>query len=122
MGKCSSDETVRVVLAASGTKVVTVAMPRRTWVVSTTNIPDLIDPKKDVLLPNTSGNLAAGEAARLAPSAVPKIKAMAKECDCWPGTGLADRLESAPHIGLYDKPMMSVPRRKADEPLKQVLS
>lgn len=67
-GKFSSNEVMRDALAASGTGVVTVAL-RRADLSGThdpfANILDFIDPKKYLLLPNTSGAMNADEAVRL---------------------------------------------------------
>lgn len=68
-GKFSSNETMRDALAASGTEIVTVAL-RRADLGGTgdpyADILDFIDPKKYLLLPNTSGAMNAEEAVRLA--------------------------------------------------------
>ena len=68
-GKFSSNELMRDALAASGTEIVTVAL-RRADLSGTSdpfaNILDFIDPKKYLLLPNTSGAVNAEEAVRLA--------------------------------------------------------
>ena len=67
-GKFSSNEAMRDALAASGAEVVTVAL-RRADLSGThdpfANILDFIDPKKYLLLPNTSGAMNADEAVRL---------------------------------------------------------
>lgn len=72
-GKFSSPEAMRDGLAASGTEMVTVALRR----VDLTgkkdpfaNILEFIDPKRYLLLPNTSGAMNAEEAVRLARLAV----------------------------------------------------
>ena len=68
-GKFSSNETMAAALAASGCEIVTVAL-RRADLSGThdpfANILDFIDPKKYLLLPNTSGAINAEEAVRLA--------------------------------------------------------
>jgi thiazole synthase len=68
-GKFSSNEVMRDALAASGTQIVTVAL-RRADISGKrdpfANILDFIDPKKYLLLPNTSGAMDASEAVRLA--------------------------------------------------------
>ncbi len=68
-GKFSSNEVMRDALAASGTEIVTVAL-RRADISGKrdpfANILDFIDPKKYLLLPNTSGAMDASEAVRLA--------------------------------------------------------
>ncbi|MDB4673674.1 thiazole synthase [Verrucomicrobiales bacterium] len=68
-GKFSSNESMRDALDASGTEIVTVAL-RRADLSGTkdpfANILDFIDPKKYLLLPNTSGANTAEEAVRLA--------------------------------------------------------
>jgi len=68
-GKFSSNETMRDALSASGAEIVTVAL-RRADLSGTkdpfANILDFIDPKKYLLLPNTSGAMNAEEAVRLA--------------------------------------------------------
>jgi thiazole synthase len=67
-GKFSSNEVMRDALAASGAEIVTVAL-RRADISGKhdafANILDFIDPKKYLLLPNTSGARDAGEAVRL---------------------------------------------------------
>jgi len=72
-GKFSSNEAMRDALAASGAEIVTVAL-RRADLSGTSdpfaNILDFIDPKKYLLLPNTSGAMNAEEAVRLARLAV----------------------------------------------------
>ena len=68
-GKFSSNETMRDALAASGTEIVTVALRRADLSGKKdpfANILDFIDPKKYLLLPNTSGAMNAEEAVRLA--------------------------------------------------------
>jgi thiazole synthase len=68
-GKFPSSESMRDALAASGTRIVTVAL-RRADLTGTkdpyANILEFIDPKKYLLLPNTSGAMNAEEAVRLA--------------------------------------------------------
>jgi len=68
-GKFASNELMRDALEASGTEIVTVAL-RRADLSGThdpfANILDFIDPKKYLLLPNTSGAMNAEEAVRLA--------------------------------------------------------
>jgi thiazole synthase len=68
-GKFSSNETMAAALAASGTSIVTVALRRADLSGKGdpfANILDFIDPKKYLLLPNTSGAMNADEAVRLA--------------------------------------------------------
>ncbi|MCD6048994.1 MAG: thiazole synthase [Verrucomicrobiota bacterium] len=72
-GKFSSPEAMRDALAASGTEMVTVALRRADLSGKGdpfANILDFIDPKKYLLLPNTSGAMNAEEAVRLARLAV----------------------------------------------------
>src|SRR5437588_142446 len=68
-GKFASNELMRDALIASGTELVTVAL-RRADVSGKhdpfANILDFIDPKRFLLLPNTSGARNAEEAVRLA--------------------------------------------------------
>lgn len=67
-GKFSSHETMRDALAASGAEIVTVALRRADLSGKNdpfANILDFIDPKKYLLLPNTSGAMNAEEAVRL---------------------------------------------------------
>jgi len=68
-GKFSSNESMAAALEASGTEIVTVAL-RRADISGKgdpfANILDFIDPKKYLLLPNTSGAMNAEEAVRLA--------------------------------------------------------
>ncbi|PYJ92737.1 MAG: thiazole synthase, partial [Verrucomicrobia bacterium] len=68
-GKFASNELMRDALIASGTELVTVAL-RRADVSGKhdpfANILDFIDPKRFLLLPNTSGARTAEEAVRLA--------------------------------------------------------
>jgi thiazole synthase len=68
-GKFSSPETMRDALAASGAEMVTVALRRADLSGKNdpfANILEFIDPKKFLLLPNTSGAMNAEEAVRLA--------------------------------------------------------
>ena len=68
-GKFSSNESMRDGLEASGTEVVTVALRRADLSGESdpyANILEFIDPKKYLLLPNTSGAATADEAVRLA--------------------------------------------------------
>jgi len=68
-GKFSSNETMRDALESSGTEIVTVALRRADLSGKKdpfANILDFIDPKKYLLLPNTSGAMNADEAVRLA--------------------------------------------------------
>jgi thiazole synthase len=68
-GKFSSPEAMRDALAASGTEMVTVALRRADLSGKKdpfANILEFIDPKKYLLLPNTSGAMNAEEAVRLA--------------------------------------------------------
>jgi thiazole synthase len=68
-GKFSSPEAMRDALAASGTEIVTVALRRADLSGKKdpfANILEFIDPKRYLLLPNTSGARNAGEAVRLA--------------------------------------------------------
>ncbi|EEF61047.1 thiazole synthase [Pedosphaera parvula] len=72
-GKFSSPEAMRDALAASGTEMVTVALRRADLTGKGdpfANILEFIDPKKYLLLPNTSGAMNAEEAVRLARLAV----------------------------------------------------
>lgn len=72
-GKFPSLETMRDALAASGSEIVTVALRRADLSGKGdpyANILDYIDPKKYLLLPNTSGANTAEEAVRLARLAV----------------------------------------------------
>ncbi len=72
-GKFASPELMRDALAASGTAIVTVALRRADLSGKGdpfANILDFIDPKKYLLLPNTSGANTAEEAVRLARLAV----------------------------------------------------
>src|SRR5215475_8790513 len=68
-GKFPSPEIMRDALAASGTEMVTVALRRADLSGKKdpfANILEFIDPKKYLLLPNTSGAMNAEEAVRLA--------------------------------------------------------
>src|SRR5271155_5429629 len=72
-GKFASPELMRDALAASGTEIVTVALRRADLTGKGdpfANILEFIDPKKYLLLPNTSGAMNAEEAVRLARLAV----------------------------------------------------
>src|SRR6266568_206505 len=72
-GKFSSPEAMRDALAASGTEMVTVALRLADLSGKKdpfANILEFIDPKKYLLLPNTSGAMNAEEAIRLARLAV----------------------------------------------------
>jgi len=72
-GKFSSNESMRDSLEASGTEMVTVALRRADLSGDGdpyADILDFIDPKKYLLLPNTSGAATADEAVRLARLAV----------------------------------------------------
>src|SRR5450432_3208418 len=72
-GKFSSPEAMSDALAASGTEIVTVALRRADLSGKKdpfANILEFIDPKKYLLLPNTSGAMNAEEAVRLARLAV----------------------------------------------------
>src|SRR5438874_13769912 len=72
-GKFSSNETMAGALEASGTEIVTVALRRADLSGkgdAFANILEFIDPKKYLLLPNTSGAMNAEEAVRLARLAV----------------------------------------------------
>src|SRR6202044_4255786 len=68
-GKFPSPEAMRAALAASGAEMVTVALRRADLSGKNdpfANILEFIDPKKFLLLPNTSGAMNAEEAVRLA--------------------------------------------------------
>src|SRR5271156_3944881 len=72
-GKFSAPEAMRDALAASGAEMVTVALRRADLSGKNdpfANILEFIDPKKFLLLPNTSGASNADEAVRLARLAV----------------------------------------------------
>ena len=72
-GKFSSPEAMRDALQASGAEMVTVAL-RRADLTGTrdpfANILEYVDPKRYLILPNTSGAMNAAEAVRLARLAV----------------------------------------------------
>src|SRR2546428_6934149 len=73
-GKFSSNEVMRDALIASGTEIVTVALRRADLSGRGdpyANILDFIDPKRFLLLPNTSGARNATEADPLARLAAP---------------------------------------------------
>src|ERR1700748_182351 len=68
-GKFSSNQAMADCLDASGTEIVTVALRRADLTGKDDPYADIlnfIDPKKYLLLPNTSGAMNAGEAVRLA--------------------------------------------------------
>jgi thiazole synthase len=68
-GKFSSNEMMAAALEASATEIVTVALRRADLSGKNdpfANILDFVDPKKYLLLPNTSGAMNAEEAVRLA--------------------------------------------------------
>jgi len=68
-GKFSSNEAMRDALVSSGTEIVTVALRRADLSGKRdpfANIIDFIDPKKFLLLPNTSGARDADDAVRIA--------------------------------------------------------
>jgi len=68
-GKFSSNEAMAAALEASGAEIVTVALRRANLTGERdpfANILEFIDPKKYLLLPNTSGAMNAEEAVRLA--------------------------------------------------------
>jgi thiazole synthase len=68
-GKFSSNEAMRDALVASGTEIVTVALRRADLSGKRdpfANILDFIDPKRFLLLPNTSGARDANDAVRIA--------------------------------------------------------
>src|SRR5213593_1654932 len=72
-GKFSAPEAMRDALVASGTEIVTVALRRADLSGKRdpfANILDFIDPKRYLVLPNTSGAMNAEEAVRLARLAV----------------------------------------------------
>jgi thiazole synthase len=72
-GKFSSNEVMRDALIASGTEIVTVALRRADLSGKRdpfANILDFVDPKRFLILPNTSGARNAEEAVRLARLAV----------------------------------------------------
>src|SRR5215207_4872567 len=67
-GKFSSNEAMAAALAASGTEIVTVALRRADLSGKKdpfANILEFIDPKRYLVLPNTSGAMNAEEAVRL---------------------------------------------------------
>src|ERR1051326_870394 len=67
-GKFGSNELMRDALVASGTEIVTVALRRADLSGkhdAFANILDFIDPKRFLILPNTSGARTAAEAVRL---------------------------------------------------------
>ena len=65
-GKFSSNPAMREALAASGTELVTVALRRVDFTKPEEDLLKFIDPKKYLLVPNTSGAMNAEEAVRLA--------------------------------------------------------
>src|SRR5438445_7852248 len=68
-GKFSSPEVMRDALAVSGSEIVTVALRRADLSGKKdpyANILEFIDPKRYLVLPNTSGAMNAEEAVRLA--------------------------------------------------------
>src|SRR4051795_7094995 len=68
-GKFSSPELMRDALEASGAEIVTVALRRADLSGKGdpfANILDFVDPKRFLVLPNTSGAMNAEEAVRLA--------------------------------------------------------
>src|ERR1700677_3818900 len=68
-GKFSSNQAMAEALEASGTEIVTVALRRADLTGKDDPYADIlnfIDPKKYLILPNTSGAMNAGEAVRLA--------------------------------------------------------
>ena len=68
-GKFSSNETMAAALEASGAEIVTVALRRADLSGrgdAFANILEFVDPKKYLILPNTSGAMNAAEAVRLA--------------------------------------------------------
>src|SRR3954464_2762952 len=72
-GKFSAPEAMRDALAASGTQIVTVALRRADLSGKKdpfANILEFIDPKRYLILPNTSGAMNAEEAVRLSRLAV----------------------------------------------------
>ena len=81
-GKFASNELMRDALEASGTEMVTVALRRADLSGRGdpfANILDFIDPKRYLLLPNTSGAMNAEEAVRLARLAVSRRAAYVGE-------------------------------------------
>jgi thiazole synthase len=72
-GKFASPELMRDAIAASGTAIVTVALRRADLTGQRdpfANILEFVDPKRYLVLPNTSGAMNAAEAVRLARLAV----------------------------------------------------
>jgi thiazole synthase len=72
-GKFASPELMRDAIAASGTAIVTVALRRADLTGQNdpfANILEFVDPKRYLVLPNTSGAMNAAEAVRLARLAV----------------------------------------------------
>lgn len=65
-GKFSSSKIMREAIEASGTEIVTVALRRVDFKNPRDHILSFIDPKKYLVLPNTSGAKTAEEAIRLA--------------------------------------------------------
>lgn len=65
-GKFSSPEVMARAIEASGAEIVTVALRRVDLNAPTDSMLDVLDPKKYLLLPNTSGAQTAAEAIRLA--------------------------------------------------------
>ncbi|NLI81364.1 MAG: thiazole synthase [Deltaproteobacteria bacterium] len=65
-GKFSSSETMKEAIEASGAEIVTVALRRVDLEDPQDNILRVIDPRRYLLLPNTSGARDANEAVRLA--------------------------------------------------------
>src|SRR5512143_3613903 len=68
-GKFSSPEALRAALDASGTEIVTVALRRADLSGKKdpfANILEFVDPKRFLVLPNTSGAMDAEQAVRLA--------------------------------------------------------
>src|SRR6201996_6730147 len=73
-GKFSSNQAMEQCLEASGTEIVTVALRRADLTGKDDPYADIlnfIDPKKYLILPNTSGAMNAAEAVRLARLAAP---------------------------------------------------
>src|ERR1700739_1554185 len=100
-GKFSSNELMRDALVASGTEIVTVALRRADLTGKHdpyANILDFIDPKRFLLLPNTSGARNAEEAVRLA-----RLAASAGLPTCF-------KLEFQPEPrGLLPAPLQTLP-------------
>ncbi|MCP4601317.1 MAG: thiazole synthase [Proteobacteria bacterium] len=65
-GKFSSAEVMAKAIEASGAEIVTVALRRVDLSAPSDNMLDAVDPKKYLLLPNTSGARNADEAVRMA--------------------------------------------------------